>query len=285
MKLIKSIHELRTALQREERPVSFVPTMGALHPGHLALVKEAAANNDAVVMSIFVNPLQFNDKRDYDAYPETLDDDISQAEAAGVAYLFLPALNELYPAGPDGMSTYIHVTKGVDVLCGAHRPGHFNGVATVVMKLLQIVAPERAYFGRKDAQQAAVVENMVQDYHVVTDIVTVPTVRESDGLAMSSRNVRLNPEERADAPEIYRALQKMKAVYEQDPFSPETGRGMLQRSVNGKVEYAEVRTYPELELPADDYQGKMLLACAVQYDHARLIDNIMWTRKEEEHVS
>ncbi|MFC4735866.1 pantoate--beta-alanine ligase [Bacillus daqingensis] len=285
MKVLRTIQELRSALDQEASPTAFVPTMGALHDGHLALVKEAASGHVAVVMSIFVNPLQFNDKQDYEGYPDTLDEDIRQAEAAGVTHLFLPDLHELYPAGPEGMSTFIHVTKGVEVLCGAHRPGHFDGVATVVMKLLQIVSPDWAYFGRKDAQQAAVIENMVSDYHVPVKIITVQTVRETDGLAMSSRNVRLRPEERKDAPNIYYALQTMKNVYEEEPFSPESGRTMLQKFVKGTVEYAEVRTYPGLELPAENYRGTLLLACAVQYDQARLIDNIMWTRKEEDHVS
>lgn len=203
---VASMRALRGSWQGQ---VALVPTMGALHDGHMALVEAARARADHVVASIFVNPTQFGDPKDLAAYPRTLETDRAMLEAAGVAALFLPSVAAMYPEGDE---TVVETTRLAGVFHGAVRPGHFRGVATVVTKLLNIVRPDFVTFGEKDYQQLAVIRRMVRDLHVPVEVVAVPTVREADGLAMSSRNVRLGPQDRAAAAVLSRALDRAEAM-------------------------------------------------------------------------
>ncbi|KAB0680148.1 pantoate--beta-alanine ligase [Aureimonas leprariae] len=213
MQTLATIGELRAALdplRYEGRAIGLVPTMGALHHGHMALVDRSRAANGATVVSIFVNPTQFGPNEDFATYPRDLDRDLELCQAHGVDFVFAPGLPEMYP---EPMDTFVEVASLSGVLVGAQRPGHFRGVATVVSKLLHIAEPERAYFGEKDFQQLAVIRRMVRDLSMRVEIVGVPTVREPDGLAASSRNVRLSPEARAAAPAIGRALDEAEARF------------------------------------------------------------------------
>ena len=207
VQLMHSVAEMRQALSAVRRSgtvVGLVPTMGALHAGHGRLIEAAAGECGYVVVSIFVNPIQFNDQQDYARYPQTLSTDIEFCQARGAHAVFAPSAAEMYP---HPQSSFVEVTGVSERLCGEFRPGHFRGVATVVLKLFSIVQPERAYFGEKDAQQLAVIQRMVRDLNVPVQVVGVPTVREPDGLALSSRNQRLSQEERRIAPALYRALE------------------------------------------------------------------------------
>ncbi|HEX2640512.1 MAG TPA: pantoate--beta-alanine ligase, partial [Pyrinomonadaceae bacterium] len=197
-------------LRRESKTVGFVPTMGALHEGHLALVREARQRCDIVIVSIFVNPTQFNDKKDLENYPRDLTADAAMLAGYGVDYVFAPELSEIYP---EGFSTYVVVEGVTETLEGASRPGHFRGVATVVTILFNTLRPDNAFFGQKDAQQVAVVKRLTRDLGFETEIVVVPTVREESGLALSSRNTLLTDEERQKAAVIYRALREAKASF------------------------------------------------------------------------
>jgi len=196
MRVIETISDLKAIIRTQKnlgRVIGLVPTMGYLHEGHLSLVNMSRQNNDYTVMSIFVNPTQFGPNEDFDRYPRDLERDLKLAEAAGVDVVFAPSVKEMYP---DGYKTYVNVEGITEVLCGKSRPGHFRGVTTIVTKLFNIVEPHRAYFGQKDAQQVAVIKKMVKDLNMNVEIITCPIVREEDGLAMSSRNVYLSPEER-----------------------------------------------------------------------------------------
>ncbi|MFP3880649.1 MAG: pantoate--beta-alanine ligase, partial [Dehalococcoidia bacterium] len=203
MQIAKTIPDLRTLREQINSSVGFVPTMGYLHQGHLALVKQARIDNSAVIASIYVNPAQFGPREDFASYPRDLDQDLDLLRREGTDIVFVPSDAEMYP--PD-FSSWIDVEKITERLEGASRPGHFRGVATVVAKLFNIVRPSRAYFGQKDAQQVMVIKRMVSDLNMGLEIVVVPTVRESDGLAMSSRNVYLSPEERQAATVLFQAL-------------------------------------------------------------------------------
>lgn len=208
MNVVTHIHELKELIklhQEKQHSIGFVPTMGFLHEGHLTLAKEARDQNDIVVMSIFVNPLQFGPNEDFESYPRDMERDQHLAEEAGVDILFTPDVKEMYPNEP---SITMTVQKRTDVLCGKKRPGHFDGVVTVLTKLFHLVAPTNVYFGLKDAQQVAVIDAMIKDFFFDLHLVSVPTVREEDGLAKSSRNVYLSDKERQEAPALYRALKK-----------------------------------------------------------------------------
>jgi pantoate--beta-alanine ligase len=253
METLRTIAELRQALAplREGRTIGLVPTMGALHDGHLALIGAARADCDVVVASLFVNPAQFGEPADLDAYPRDLARDERVAADAGVDLLFAPAAGELYPTG---FATWVVPGGAAEGLEGEHRPGHFRGVATVCVKLFELVRPHAAYFGRKDAQQLAVVKQVVRDLNLDVEIRAVPTVRDEDGLALSSRNARLSPTERE------RALAIPNALATRDP---ERARTVL----------AEAGIEPEYVAVAD-LDGETL-AVAVQIGSIRLIDNVL----------
>ena len=210
MKTIETVAELREELARAARPLGLVPTMGALHDGHMALVDRARLDNRTVCASIFVNPTQFGPREDFSAYPRDVEADLGKLERAGTDVVFSPSLGEMYP---DGFDTYVDVGSVAARLEGEHRPGHFRGVATVVCKLLAAARPDRAYFGQKDAQQCVVVKRLNADLDLGAQIVVVPTVREPDGLALSSRNEYLSPSERRAATVVHRALELARSMY------------------------------------------------------------------------
>ncbi|PTL40341.1 pantoate--beta-alanine ligase [Alkalicoccus saliphilus] len=281
MKKITTIREMQKIsndLSRQGNAIGFVPTMGYLHEGHMSLVDAAAEQCDTVVMSIFVNPLQFGEGEDFESYPRNAEGDRKLAEERGVDILFIPDAEEMYPRP---MTSIVKVKQGTDVLCGASRPGHFDGVATVVMKLFQAVRPSKAFFGQKDAQQVAVVSNMVEDYHLNIEIIPVPVKREKDGLAMSSRNVRLLKEERREAPLIYKTLIEAAEKIQSDKISDPVSEARSKLAgLSGTVDYLELRTYPDLKEADGTESGTLLLAAAVKYEQARLIDNVMWNQQK-----
>ncbi len=209
--ILRTPQEFKAWRKKQQGSVGFVPTMGALHSGHEELLKQARKNNDLVVLSIFVNPTQFNDPSDLEKYPKTWEQDLAMAEANKVDAIFYPRYNEMYP---DNYRYKISENEYSLLLDGAHRPGHFDGVLSVVMKLFNIVAPTRAYFGEKDFQQMTLIKGMVESFFMDLEVVPVPTVREEDGLAKSSRNMRLSPEERAQAPLIYQVITQCKTAEE-----------------------------------------------------------------------
>ncbi|WP_027408550.1 pantoate--beta-alanine ligase [Anoxybacteroides tepidamans] len=277
MKIVTTIQEMQQqmkACRSQGKTVGFVPTMGYLHEGHITLLKEARKDNDVVVLSVFVNPLQFGPNEDFDRYPRDIARDEKMAKEAGVDILFYPSVEEMYPRP---LSVQVIVKERVDVLCGKSRPGHFDGVATVLTKLFHIVMPTRAYFGMKDAQQVAVVDGLIRDFNFPIELVAVPTVREADGLAKSSRNVYLSPEERKEAPALYRALQKAQEAIKNGEREPAAIRDLvidyIQTNTNGVIDYVEVYSYPELK-PVAPLSGKIIIAIAVRFTNARLIDNI-----------
>jgi pantoate--beta-alanine ligase len=262
--------------KNEHKSVGYVPTMGYLHEGHLSLVKRAKQENDIVVMSIFVNPLQFGPGEDFESYPRDTERDLELAEKAGVDLLFLPSAAEMYK-DKEAMTVSVH--DRTDVLCGRTRPGHFDGVATVLTKLFTIIAPDRAYFGMKDAQQVAVVDALIQDFFMDVKLVSSETIREEDGLAKSSRNIRLSRKEREQAPGIYRALKEGENRIENGERNPEAVIQTVKESLKaagGSVDYVECYSYPELK-KQDVLSGKIIIAAAVKYTNARLIDNIVLT--------
>jgi pantoate--beta-alanine ligase len=285
---IESASKLREALQPHRRgKIGFVPTMGYLHEGHLSLVKRAKEECDVVVMSIFVNPLQFGPNEDYDRYPRDLERDAKLAEEAGVDFLFHPTVNEMYPTKP---LTRVQVNRLTDRLCGASRPGHFDGVATVVTKLFNIVQPDRAYFGLKDAQQVAVVTQMVRDLNFPVEIVPCETVREADGLAKSSRNVYLSAEERKQATILFQALSEAKEALKHRKWkTAEEVNAFVRQRIETKplarIDYVETLTYPELEPPTDLYEQPILIAVAVWFGSTRLIDNILFEARRDGNAS
>jgi pantoate--beta-alanine ligase len=270
----------RVAQYRNNRlRVGFVPTMGALHAGHGALIEQARRENEAVVVSIFVNPLQFDRKADLELYPRDLNKDLAFCEALGTDTVYAPSPEELYPRE---QLAFAEVPALEPYLCGRYRPGHFRGVATVVLKLFNIVRPDRAYFGEKDAQQLAIIRRMVQDLNVPVRIVPVATVREFDGLAMSSRNVRLTPSQRQIAPILYKALTTAAELLAAGESSVNAVRGKsiapLLAQPGLKLEYFEV-CEPETLEPLDQVGDSALIAGAMFLGDVRLIDNITWHRK------
>jgi pantoate--beta-alanine ligase len=272
--VVESISELRRRLQHH-RETGLVPTMGALHAGHARLIETARSQCDVVVVSIFVNPLQFDRKDDLDAYPRTLDSDVEVCEKLGVDLIFAPGAMEMYPKPP--LCT-VEVGRIADHLCGPFRPGHFRGVATVVMKLLQIVQPNRAYFGEKDAQQLAVIRRMVADLNVPTAIVEVPTVREPDGLAMSSRNRHLSGPQRTSATVLYEALREaagLIAAGQRDPaLIKGTATDRIGRAAGVRLEYFDI-VDPEEMQPVPRIEGPVRVAGAIWIGSTRLIDNML----------
>lgn len=272
------------AKEGKELQIGFVPTMGYLHEGHASLLRSARMDNDLVVLSIFVNPIQFGPNEDFDRYPRDSDNDMALAKREGVDIVFLPSVDEMYP---QPTKTKILVSELTDHLCGAARPGHFDGVTTVVGKLLHIVAPHRAYFGQKDAQQVAVITQMVNDLNMDVEIVPCPIVREEDGLALSSRNVYLTPEERQAALVLSRSLRQAEQLARVREGA--VVADILQELVRtiesepaASLDYAEIRSFPSLtSLPgsmrAKEVEGKLLIAIAVKFGATRLIDNVILT--------
>ena len=255
--------------------IGLVPTMGALHAGHTALIDAARRECGVVVVSIFVNPIQFNNQDDLARYPRTLDADIALCQEHGVDIVFAPSAAEVYP---QPLECTVDVGRMADHLCGKFRPGHFRGVATVVLKLFEMVQPRRAYFGEKDAQQLAIVRRLVADFNVPVDVVEVPTVREADGLAMSSRNRHLSAEERAVAPLLYQALQEVRrriAAGERDAraIADQVGFGFSQ-TVRVKLEYLDI-VDPSTMQPVEHITGPVRVAGAMWVGSTRLIDNVL----------
>lgn len=277
MEIIHSIKELQQILNRNERgsrTVGLVPTMGFLHEGHVALAEQAKEQNDIVVMSIFVNPAQFGPGEDFESYPRDTERDAKLAKGAGVDYLFIPSVEEMYPT--DGG---IRILPGLQAtaLCGASRPGHFDGVLKVVLKLFNIVDPDQSYFGMKDAQQLAIIETFVRDFNLRTEIVRVPTVREEDGLAKSSRNVNLSEKERNEAPVIRQALELGAKLFAEGKPAEEIESQVaahITGNSSGTIDYVTLLSYPEL-LQYEPSSEEAILACAVKFEKTRLIDNII----------
>ncbi|MDE2837664.1 MAG: pantoate--beta-alanine ligase [Chloroflexota bacterium] len=274
MRQVETVAALRAALRDAPRPVGLVPTMGALHGGHLALVRAARDECATVTATIFVNPTQFGPNEDLDRYPRPLATDLELLERDGVDCVFTPSVDEMYPAG---FVTTVHLDGPALPLEGAARPGHFDGVATVVAKLLLQSLPDRAYLGRKDGQQTAVVRRLVRDLDIPTEIVIVPTVREADGLAMSSRNAYLTPEQRAAAPLVFRALSAARDRFrsgQQDVAAlEETARRMIEASPLASVEYVAGVDPDTMESWTGS--GPCMLAAAVRIGSVRLIDNVI----------
>lgn len=278
MEIIKEISRMkaitRQAAARGQR-IGLVPTMGALHQGHLSLVRRAREMADLVVASIFVNPTQFGPNEDYTRYPRDLEGDAARLAQEGVDYLFAPSVEEIYPPG---YATYVDVEGLSERLCGKSRPGHFRGVMTVVMKLVAIVSPNYAFFGQKDAQQVVIIKKMVEDLNLDVEIVVCPIVREADGLAMSSRNSYLNAEERRAATILYKALQRAKQMIESGARSVEeiiqTMREMIESEPHARIDYVEIVNARTLE-PLATLTGECLIALAVFVGPARLIDNFI----------
>ncbi len=275
--LVDSIAAVRAwtgAQRRENATIGFVPTMGALHRGHARLIERAREEHGRLVVSIFVNPLQFDRPDDLERYPRTLEADLRMCEELGVDLVFAPLAAEMYPSAP--MCT-VEVTRITDRLCGAFRPGHFAGVATVVTKLFQIVQPDAAYFGEKDAQQLAVIRRLVVDLNMPISVVGVPTVREADGLALSSRNARLSPAERRVAIALYRALREAERAIvggERDARDVERrAAAAIPPHESLRLEYLEVVDPVELQ-PVATIDGPVLVAGALWVGSTRLIDNL-----------
>jgi pantoate--beta-alanine ligase len=276
--VLHTVAELREALDRARRGgarVGFVPTMGALHQGHLELVQRARRTADLVALSVFVNPTQFGRNEDFARYPRTLDADVARSEAQGVAVVFAPEVREMYP---DGDETRVRVGRLAEGLCGPYRPGHFEGVATVVAKLFSIVGPCTAVFGKKDYQQWRVIERMVTDLRMPVTVVGAPTVREPDGLAMSSRNAYLSPEERARALSIPRALAAVREAFAAGERRAAALLSLARAHVDPaarSIDYVALADPVTLE-PHDDagvLAGPALLALALRIGTTRLIDN------------
>ena len=279
MEVIKQVHTIRErvqALRCSGKTIGLVPTMGALHQGHLQLLKASAADNDVTVCSVFVNPTQFNNPDDYELYPRTLDQDIALLETVGCDMLFAPGAEEVYPKQHALLQFSFGALEAV--MEGAHRPGHFNGVATIVSKLFHLVQPHRAYFGQKDLQQVAIVRQLVHSLSFDVKLVCFPTVREEDGLAMSSRNMRLSPAQRQVAPQLYMALKEAEAQLRQKPV-PAIRADVAARlgQVDGvELEYFEIVDPATLQPVADlDGMREVALCLAAVVGPVRLIDNIL----------
>ena len=279
MKILTTPKELQSyaqSVKNAKETIALVPTMGALHAGHLSLVEAARKSADRVIVSIFVNPVQFGPNEDFAAYPRTFEADAEKLDAAGVDAVFHPAPEAMYPAG---YATYVEVTGALtDKLCGARRPGHFRGVATVVLKLLLLSGAAKAYFGQKDAQQVAVLRRMAADLGVPTEIVMCPIVREASGLALSSRNTYLADEERTAALILSRSLQEAREVYEtgekRAKVLKEITASQLADEPLAKIDYVELCSFPELA-EIEKIDRPALLAVAVFIGRTRLIDNII----------
>ncbi|WGU95514.1 pantoate--beta-alanine ligase [Paenibacillus dendritiformis] len=292
---VRTIAELRTAVRRLRQEaeqqsgraeVGFVPTMGYLHEGHASLMRQAKEQCSVTVLSIFVNPIQFGPNEDLAQYPRDEERDLKLAASLGIDIVFLPAPEEMYP---QPTKTTIHVREVTEPLCGASRPGHFDGVTTVVAKLFHIVKPDRAYFGMKDAQQVAVIQQMVDDLNFDVTIVACPIVREADGLALSSRNVYLSGEEREQALGLSRSLRMAEEWLREEPeLTAEEVKSRIRQVICqaplADIDYVDILTFPALQaLPPDEAVGHagsdVLIALAVRFGRTRLIDNRLFSRQ------
>ncbi len=278
MKLIDSISRMATLvkiLKKEGKSIGFVPTMGYLHEGHMSLVKAAKKHTDVVVLSIFVNPLQFGPKEDFKKYPRDIKRDEALAGDAGVDIMFCPSVSEIYP---EGYATYVNVENFTDKLCGVSRPEHFKGVATVIAKLFNIVKPDMAYFGQKDAQQVIVIKKMARDLNMDIEIKAMPIIRETDGLAMSSRNIYLSEAERREALVLNRSLEKASALAgagERDSVKiVKAMKELISQKPMVKIDYVSIVDTKDLkDVPA--ISGESLVAIAAFVGSTRLIDNVI----------
>jgi len=275
MKALSGLDELRSARLSLDGPVGFVPTMGYLHEGHLSLIRRAREECKSAVVSIFVNPTQFGPNEDLSKYPRDLERDLDLIRPLGADLVWTPTPEIMYP---EGFQTWVEVetlTKGLE---GAMRPGHFRGVTTVVAKLFNAVQPDKAYFGQKDAQQAAVIRRMTLDLNFPIEIIVRPTVREPDGLAMSSRNKYLESEDRKAATILFRALSAAKDAYDEGERDGEKLRGIIKQTIASEpratVQYVSCADYDSLE-ELDQVNGKALLSMAVLFGKTRLIDNLV----------
>lgn len=272
---IKDVRERVNAWKREGLTIGFVPTMGYLHEGHKSLMEAARANNDKVVVSVFVNPMQFGPNEDLESYPRDFEKDSALCESVGVDLIFHPEPEEMYA---DGFCSYVDMNGLTTELCGKSRPIHFRGVQTVVLKLFNIVKPDRAYFGQKDAQQLAVIRRMVKDLNVDTEIVGCPIVREADGLAKSSRNTYLNPDERKAALILSRSLKLGRELIENGETDSKAVIKAITDSINteplAKIDYVDVVDFDTIT-PVDKIGKSVLVAIAVYIGKTRLIDNFI----------
>jgi pantoate--beta-alanine ligase len=280
MKIHTTIEEMRAASRAARLGglrLGLVPTMGALHEGHLSLVRAAKAQCEAVVVSIFVNPLQFGPKEDLASYPRTFERDCELLNKEDVDFVFGPSVEEMYP---EEAVTYVTVESLSEKLCGRSRPGHFRGVTTVVAKLFHIIEPDLAFFGQKDAAQATIIRRMAWDLNFPVEIIVCPTVRDADGLAMSSRNAYLNPQERKSAVILYRALQEVRSRFEQGERKAdrliEAGKRVLAQESGVRLDYLEI-VDPETLDPVREIENPALVAVAAFVGRTRLIDNVLLT--------
>ena len=277
-KVITTINEMQSLVKQHQRvgkTIGFVPTMGALHDGHLTMMKQSVSENDLTVISIFVNPLQFGPNEDFDAYPRQLDDDVAAVKKLQVDYVFHPSVDEMYP---EELGIHLKVGHLAQVLEGAQRPGHFEGVVTVVNKLFNIVQPDYAYFGKKDAQQLAIVEKMVKDFNLPVHVIGIDIVREKDGLAKSSRNIYLTSEERREAKHLYQSLRLAKNLYEAGERDSNEIisqiAAYLNKNISGYIDDLGIYSYPNL-IQQSKIHGRIFISLAVKFSKARLIDNII----------
>ena len=275
MKVVEKIDDMKQVRRQLAEPVGFVPTMGYLHEGHLSLARQARAENPSVVVSIFVNPTQFGPEEDLNSYPRDTQRDLALLEKEGTDVVFLPSQAEMYP---EGFDSWVEVGGVTERLEGACRSGHFRGVATVVAKLFDIVQPTRAYFGQKDAQQAVVIKKMVADLTMNLEVVALPTVREPDGLAMSSRNTYLNPDERQAALVLYQSLTLAQELYTRGERDAERIRqemiALIQKQPLASIDYVSVANAETLD-ELDKVKPPALVSLAVRIGRTRLIDNVV----------
>jgi pantoate--beta-alanine ligase len=275
MKVVETVAELKKLREKLPGPLGFVPTMGYLHEGHLVLVRQARAENASVAVSIFVNPTQFGPKEDFKQYPRDPKRDLALLGGEGTDVVFMPPVEEVYPPG---FNSWVEVGKIAERLEGASRPGHFRGVATVVARLFDLVKPDRAYFGQKDAQQLIVIRKMAADLDMSLEVVAVPTVREPDGLAMSSRNTYLNPEERKQAAVLYQALTLAQRLYSDGEKDAEVicrkMTALIQKQPLADIDYISIAGAETLE-ELDELNPPALVSMAVRIGKTRLIDNIV----------
>ncbi len=277
MKIVSTIEDIRREVagaKLQGKSIGFVPTMGYLHEGHLSLIRKAKSENSYVVVSIFVNPTQFGVGEDYETYPRNMEQDTKLCEKAGTDIIFHPAAGQMYP---HDFKTEVVVTGLTQGLCGASRPGHFNGVSTVVTKLFNIVKPDKAYFGQKDAQQVAVIQQMSRDLNMEVQVIPCAIVREPDGLAMSSRNTYLNPEERNAALILFRSLLRAKELLAEGMSCPiklqQAIEEFIKKEPLASIDYVQIVNAASLE-PVSILKGDILIALAVKFGKTRLIDNI-----------